>query len=156
MHMFMYRNISQLLCSLKRPRNSDSVSSTNHPWYPKYDLTVAGKTSAHIYIHIIKVYTFMHIHTRIFNICMFITSYIANLLFLDIYSISSSLQFYVILQQTIYTLIISLVQIPVSGITEPEGGNLSKPQINIVKSPLERLEQVTHQAAVQECTCFIP
>lgn len=87
---------------------------------------------------------------------MFITSYLAILLFLDIYSISSSLQFYVIQQQTIYTLIISLVQIPVSGITGPEGGNLFKPLINIVKSPLERLEQVTHQAAMQECTCFIP
>lgn len=156
MNMFMYRNISQLLCSLKRPRNRDSASSNKHRWYPKHDLAVAGKTSAHIYIHILKVYTFMHIHTRIFNIRMCITSYLAILLFLDIYSISSSLQFYVILQQTICTLIISLVQIPVSGITGPEGGNLFKPLINIVKSPLERLEQVTHQAAVQECTCFIP
>lgn len=68
-----------------------------------------------------------------------------------------SLQLCIILQQSICAhIIISLVQIPISGITWPEGRNIVKLLISIVRSSLERLYQVTHQAAVQESGCFIP
>ena len=61
------------------------------------------------------------------------------------------------MQQSICAhIIISLVQIPISGITWPEGRNIFKLLISIVQSLLEGLYQVTHQAAVQESGCFIP
>lgn len=115
------------------------------------DLAGAGKMSTHIYIYIMNTYSHVYIYLM----------YVWHQLF-SYSSISGHLdcfQLFAVIYDTATKSLCTpyfLVQIPVSGITWPEGRNIFKLLISIVKSPLERLYQVTHQAAVRESDCFIP